>query len=171
MTREPPWRALGWYGEPGTVGPFTTLLPPQYRDRYRVDGRLCYVIDKPLTIDVLEVTVTDQETGAAVTFPKVGPASAVLPLDLSLVDLKRLWHVAPVLAARARAELGRPSEADERLEAIVAAIRDVGPSATRLRVAQVLGRVDEWDVERSDYRRDVRDAGGWRAIVRRAREL
>jgi hypothetical protein len=170
MRREPPWPAVTWRpDDPGTVGPFQILPPHQYRDRYRVGGTLRHVVDKkPLPFDILEVTVTDEETGAAVTFPKDGPASLVYPLDLSLVDLNRLWRVGPILAARARAELGRPSEAGERLEAIVNAVRDTGTSATRLRVGQILGRVDEWNVERSDYRRDVRDAGGWRAIKRRA---
>jgi len=137
VTRPPPWRAVSWRGEPGTVGPFTILPPTKYRDRYGVGGTLRHVADGPPTVDILDVTVTDLETGAAVTFPKVGPASAAaLPVDLAPVDVAQLWRVGRILAARARAEVGRPSEAADRVEAIIAAVREVGPSATRLRVAE-----------------------------------
>ena len=66
---------------------------------------------------------------------------------------------------------GRRSKRGTRIAAIVDAAAEMGPDATRDRVAQALNRADEDDKPQSDYKRDVRLAGGWSAILRRAREL
>jgi hypothetical protein len=63
---------------------------------------------------------------------------------------------------------GRPSEREERIGAIVQEV--VNGHSTRLGAAQALGRVDEWGIEGSDYKKDVRAAGGWKAIKARARD-
>lgn len=74
--------------------------------------------------------------------------------------MTRLW--------RGRPDPGRPSEREERIAAIVAAAEELGPLATREKVAQRLGRVAEFGELRSDYKEDVRVAGGWQEIRRLA---
>jgi hypothetical protein len=164
-------RVVMWYGEPGTLGPFNILPPTRYRERYAVGGTLRHVTDAPPTIEVLDVTVTDRETGAAVTFPPVGPATAVLPLDIGPADVATLWRVAPKLADRARADVGRPPEQQARIARIVETTAEMGTTATRDRVAQALGRAGEDGMAQSDYKADVRAVGGWQAIKLRAREF
>lgn len=89
-------------------------------------------------------------------------------------------HAAPLVASDAPGDLrellnrawlarqrpGRRSEQEGRIEAIVQAVR--AGASTRLLAAHAVGRVDEWGQERSDYRRDIRAAGGWNGILRRA---
>ncbi len=53
-------------------------------------------------------------------------------------------------------------------DAIVDAARRLGDAATRASVAAELGRVTQWGEETGDYRADVRAAGGWSEIRRRA---
>ena len=79
------------------------------------------------------------------------------PADL--VDaLNRAW--------RARPPLGRPSELEQRIAALVAAVR--AGARTRRAAAQALGQLTEWGEERGNFKRDVAAAGGWRAIMARA---
>lgn len=168
-----PWRSVVWRGEPGTVGTFSILpVDPQYRERYLVTGTLRHVSDDPPTVDVLDVKVIDRETDASVTFPKAGTPTLdlpVLPLDVAKAVVARLGSEGPIVAAWARAKVaGRPSVQAERIEAIVAAAREIGPRATRLSAATRLGRVNEFAEMHGDYKRDVRAAGGWREIMRRA---
>lgn len=61
---------------------------------------------------------------------------------------------------------GRPSNRETRIEAILAAVR--GGARTRLAAAQALHRVDDWGIENSGFKADVRAAGGWRRILERA---
>jgi hypothetical protein len=63
---------------------------------------------------------------------------------------------------------GRPSERAQRIQAIVEAIRSGAP--TRRLAAQQLGRVNRWGEETSDFRRDVRAAGGMDRIRRLAED-
>jgi hypothetical protein len=100
--------------------------------------------------------------------PALDPLNYAEVSDVALLarDWTAQWAVRAFLDELPN--VGRPSEAAARVEAIIAAAREVGPSATRLRVAEILGRVEKWGEERADYRRDVRAAGGWREIKRRA---
>jgi hypothetical protein len=68
------------------------------------------------------------------------------------------------------APLGHPPERLARLNLMIEAAIEIGLEvATRRHVAQKLGRVDADGIEQSDYKRDVKAAGGWPEIMRRAR--
>ncbi len=64
---------------------------------------------------------------------------------------------------------GRPSEQAQRIQAIVEAVRNGAP--TKRLVAQQLGRVDQWGGETSDFKRDVRAAGGMNRIRGLAQDI
>lgn len=63
---------------------------------------------------------------------------------------------------------GRTSERDARIAAIIEAAHRFGVGATRDGIAAELGRLDEWGEPRSDFKRDVKAAGGWAEIRKRA---
>jgi hypothetical protein len=66
---------------------------------------------------------------------------------------------------------GRPIQQQERIAEIVAKARELGGAFRMLPVAQALGKVDEYGGEiTGDFKRDVRAAGGWKAIALRARQ-
>ena len=173
-----PWQAITGYGEPGDLSDLHILPPRKYRGTpgdwrepagYGVTarGRLW-----PGRVELDAVTVTDRDTGAALTVRMAGGSiSASLPPDLATADLARLWRDGRYLAGWASAQAGRPSELADRIAEIVRTAADIGPAATRQAVAERLGRVDSEQVMHGSYKRDVRDAGGWLAIRRRAREL
>jgi hypothetical protein len=157
---------VAWRGEAGEVD-FRAAVPARHRDRYLVGGRLRFV-STHVAPEMISVTITDRDYGATLTFVEAGQPTAVLASEMAPADVERLWRDGLDLVGWVWAQAGRPSEADERIAAIVAAAKEIGPSATRLRVAEVLGRVDMWGTERSAYKADVRRAGGWRGVRRQA---
>jgi hypothetical protein len=80
------------------------------------------------------------------------------------------WHDALYLSGEAR-QVGPPSRQPERIAAIIAKWRELGPDATLERIAQSLGRIGEWGELPGDFKRDVRAAGGRDGIKRKARYL
>jgi len=119
-----------------------------------------YVATATGTPPDLRVTVTEIETGAAVT----------LPTGMAETDAARLWRDAQEIVgiAERQSERGRPTERLDRLadyRAAIEALRDAGWQETRIYarvVLQRLGRIGD-DSQLGD---DVRDAGGWRAFRR-----
>jgi hypothetical protein len=67
-----------------------------------------------------------------------------------------------------RSALTRPTLLEQRIEEIVTTAAEIGDGATRDVVARRLERADEWGVPHSDFKRDVRAAGGWEVVKRRA---
>ena len=66
---------------------------------------------------------------------------------------------------------GPASKRPARIEKIVSMAAELGPGATRNRVAAALGHANEDEEPHGGFKDDVRAAGGWEAIMRRAREL
>ena len=151
-------------GEAGDLTTFAALPPPEYAG-YLVTGTVRISADGP-TFEVIRVS--HKETGAQVELR--GDAGVLtVPGESEPAEVAKLWKDARYLAGWAQST--RPAERDARIQAIVDAARELGDAATRNRVAEVLGRSDEQGVANSDYKRDVREAGGWAAIRRRARGM
>lgn len=167
--RASPWVAVAGYGEPGEARELLVTPPPAYRGRYRVKARGLLEGATPASVE--SITVEARATGAVVTFRGIATATAELPVTLAPASLERLWRDARYLAGWTRRHVGRPSEQDERIAAIVAKVAELGAGATRQAVAIALNRVDEYGELRTDYKRDVRKAGGWPAIVNEARGI
>jgi hypothetical protein len=83
---------------------------------------------------------------------------------------KRERELAAARAIVGRPSPTRPSRQEQRIEDIVEAAAALGPTATRLLVAQRLGKVSREDsqTEHGSYRADVRAAGGWAVVMDRA---
>lgn len=75
-----------------------------------------------------------------------------------------------VVGARVPGKGGRRSERDVRLAAIVDAINELGGSATREEVAASRGRVTKWGELQTDFKDDVRAAGGWHKVLLQAEQ-
>jgi hypothetical protein len=129
--------------------------------------------DREWIVDQMEALLWDERTGGPDlsewrTLPYKALAQQLAFLAETLIGSGALDG-----DARARVALaihaGRRSDQDRRIAAIVDKARELGPEAgTRDTVAGALGRADEWGEPQSDYRRDVRKAGGWEAIRRAA---
>jgi len=111
------------------------------------------------------LTVTAGDGRELVATFRPGADAPLIP-EGSPTDLVRaLRH-----AWRARPGPGAPSKLEGRIAAIEDAAAELGSAASRLRVAQQLGRVDATgSEEQSDYKRDIAAAGGWEAIMQRVR--
>jgi hypothetical protein len=146
-----PWRAISGYGEPGELTDLRILPPPKYRARpgewrepagYGVTarGRLA-----PGRVDLDTVTVTDQDTGAALTVAMAGgPVTASLPPDLAPRDLARLWRDGRYLAGWAGAQRGRPPgittiQDDDEIRVVIAGMRTARRRVTMPAVAATSG--------------------------------
>ena len=80
--------------------------------------------------------------------------------------LNRAWS--------AKRQPGRQSEQAARIDAIIDKAAESVDTATKLSVAQALGRVkqqSDWYEMTSQYKEDVKAAGGWPEIMRRAYAL
>lgn len=147
------------YPAAGRIAPRLTVDPETGETTATTAAPTDLVVNRSRT--TLTITAADGRTLVA----RFDPAADAPQLDADApADLRdavlQLW--------RATGARGRPSKHDERLAEIVAAAADMGDGATRLRVAQRLGRVTQWGEERGDYLSDIRKAGGWGEIRRRA---
>lgn len=87
--------------------------------------------------------------------------------DADLLDaFNRAWRAEPT-----KGMPGQPSEQAARIAAIIDMAADMLDTATRLTVAQALGRVkkSDWPEASSHFKDDVRAAGGWAEVMRKAR--
>jgi hypothetical protein len=69
------------------------------------------------------------------------------------IDAPNDLRDAMIRAWRARSLSGRPSEQADRVAAIITAVREIGPDATRLEVGQVLRRLDDMEARERMRRR------------------
>jgi len=159
------------------LGSFTT-------ERYPGQGRMApaLVVDRDSElVGLTEPRITDLSVGRVRMIMTVTAADGrqLVARFGSDVDAPQIDADAPpdlrdaiVRAWRKKPPLGPPSGQDARIQAIIEAARDLGEGAAkRDRVAAQLGRVDPWDQKpNSDFKRDVRAAGGWREVRRLAFE-
>ena len=143
-------------------------------------GRLVRaIIDLPVSVGVTPAELR-AEGGDLVTVPG-GPHGRAVARRLILTweGLRAQADDAELLATSRRAQdivkallrwatAGRPSEKEERIAMIVEEARRRGRAATLQGTAQTLGRAGRWGEPQSDFKRDVKDAGGWLAIKKRA---
>jgi hypothetical protein len=121
---------------------------------------------------LLAMSVTDRHSGATFGWTARGHGVTIsFKDDATEAEWKRLWRDGREIVGLAREQIsGRQSEQTERIAGIEEAAVELGEAATRLRVAARLGKVDATGSEESgQYRADVRAAGGWDAIMERAR--
>lgn len=166
MTRPIRFRSVVWRGgENGEPTTFSAVPPTGYAG-YLVTGTLRIPTEGPPILEV--ITITDKDSGAQVQI-RGELGTLTVAAEAAPPYVSKLWKDARYLAGIARRT--RPSEQEVRIQAIVAATAELGGGASRDRVADALGRSDEWGEPNSDYKRDVAAAGGFEAIRRRARDL
>jgi hypothetical protein len=99
-----------------------------------------------------------------ICWPNGRNGPVVSDVDLLASDPTAQWAVRALFGLLS--SLGHPPELEERITAMVDAVR--AGATSRVAAGRLLGRVNQWGFPQSDYKRDISAAGGWEAIKRRA---